>query len=54
MSMVEEEAGKQIAAGSDDRGMLSRTFFDLFGLMMQQFGRLEDKLGESRGQDRQA
>ncbi|MGB9660995.1 MAG: hypothetical protein ACPL5F_03130 [Moorellaceae bacterium] len=46
MAVVEDETRKQLAAGSEEQGFSFRTSFDPFNMIMQQLGRLEDKLGK--------
>lgn len=44
--MVEDETRKQLAASSEEQGFTFRTSFDPFNMIMQQLGRLDDKLGK--------
>ncbi|TDA70680.1 MAG: hypothetical protein D9V47_00285 [Clostridia bacterium] len=46
MAVVEDETRKQLAAGGEDQGISFRTSFDPFNMIMQQLGRLDDKLGK--------
>lgn len=46
MAVVEDETRKQLAAGSEEQGFSFRTSFDPFNMIMQQLGRLDDKLGK--------
>ena len=46
MALAEEETRKQIAAGSEEQSFTFRTSFDPFNMIMQQLGKLEDKLGK--------
>lgn len=46
MAVVEDETRKQLAAGSEEQGFTFRTSFDPFNMIMQQLGKLDDKLGK--------
>ncbi|MBC7347940.1 MAG: hypothetical protein H5U00_10915 [Clostridia bacterium] len=46
MAVVEDETKKQLAAGSEEQGFIFRTSFDPFNMIMQQLGKLDDKLGK--------
>lgn len=46
MAVIQDETRKQLAAGSEDQGIAIRTFFDPFNVIIQQLGRLDDKLGK--------
>jgi predicted RNase H-like nuclease (RuvC/YqgF family) len=44
LAVVEDESRKQMAAGSEEQGFTFRTSFDPFNMIMQQLGKLDDKL----------